>query len=264
MRALRLSGQRLTSLPPGVVAVLACGLSLQLLWHALRPGSEADARALPPPPTAQALRVASLGDPLVLAKLLMLWLQGFDTQPGVSIPLRDLDYERLEAWLGRILELDPRGQYPLLAASRVYAAVPVTAKQRRMLHFVNRQFRLDPNRRWPWLAHAAIVAKHQLRDLPLALKYARTITEHATRSDVPFWARDLSVLILEDLGELEAARVLVGGLLESGAIDDPNELRFLRRKLRALTRCAEGDRSTRAQIDRAPVSGQGECPARRR
>ena len=43
-----------------------------------------------------------------------------------------------------------------------------------------------------------------------------------------------SVTLERDLGELESARILVGGLLESGEITDPRELKFLENKLREL------------------------------
>jgi hypothetical protein len=38
------------------------------------------------------------------------------------------------------------------------------------------------------------------------------------------------------MNELEAARILLGGLLESGRIHDPDEARFLRHKLEELER----------------------------
>ena len=82
----------------------------------------------------------------------MLYLQAFDYQSGTKIPYRDLDYDRLEAWLARILELDPLARVILLAARAACTReVPVEAKQRSMLEFIYRQFLLDPNRRWPWL-----------------------------------------------------------------------------------------------------------------
>src|SRR5207249_9456497 len=147
------------------------------------------AEDLAPAPSIAALRLASFGDPVALGKTLMLYLQAFDYQSGSKVPYRDLDYSRLEAWLARLLDLDPRGQYPLLAASRLYAEVPVEAKQRSMLEFVYRQFLLDPNRRWPWLAHATAIAKHRLHDLPLALRYARAIQRCAVADNVPPWAK---------------------------------------------------------------------------
>ncbi|MCI0400336.1 MAG: hypothetical protein L0Y67_02065 [Gammaproteobacteria bacterium] len=165
---------------------------------------------------------------------MMLWLQAFDNQPGISIPFKDLDYDKVTGWMELILELDPRGQYPLLAASRVYGEVPVEGKQRHMLDFVYRQFLLDPNRRWPWLAHAIYVAKHRLKDLPLALKYARAMTLYARGDNVPQWARQMEIYVLEDMGEAEGAKVLIGGLLESGTITDPHEIRFLTERLKRI------------------------------
>lgn len=227
--------RRLSVVPGAVAALFAAGLALQILWHGLQPPPTVRREALPPAPDAAVLRLATLGDPLPAAKVAMLWLQAFDNQPGISIPFRELDYARLETWLARVLSLDPRGQYPLLAASRLYAEVPDEGKQRRMLDFVYRQFLDDPNKRWRWLAHATIIAKHRLQDLPLALKYARAITDKATGDEVPYWARDMTILLLEDMEELEAARILVGGLIGSGRITDPGELRFLHEKLRELT-----------------------------
>jgi hypothetical protein len=46
----------------------------------------------------------------------------------------------------------------------------------------------------------------------------------------------MEIFILEDMNELEAARILLGGLLESGAIRDPAEARFLRQRMDELER----------------------------
>lgn len=169
----------------------------------------------------------------------MLWLQAFDNQPGISIPFRELDYGRVIDWLERILRLDERTQYPLLAASRLYAEVPVPNKQRQMLEFVYQQFLLDPNRRWPWMAHAVFIAKHRLKDPRLALKYAKALTNYATGGRVPHWAQQMQIFVLEGMGEVESAKVLLGALIESGTITDPHELRFLKGRLQGLESARE-------------------------
>jgi hypothetical protein len=128
-----------------------------------------------------------------------------DRRPGSAPAYSEPDYGRIEAWLERILELDPSGQYPLLAASRLYAEVPDPAKQRQMLEFVHRQFLADPARRWPWLAHATILAKHRLHDLPLALRYAETLERNVGEA-APAWARQMRAFVLDDMDEPEAAR----------------------------------------------------------
>jgi len=224
----------IAAVPRLVLALLAFALAAQIGIRASSPAPRASAEELPPAPGIAALRLASFGDPVALAKILMLYLQAFDYQSGSAVPYRDLDYDRLESWLSRILELDPRGQYPLLAASRLYAEVPVQAKQRSMLEFIYRQFLLDPNRRWPWLAHATAIAKHRLHDLPLALRYAQAIQRDAVGDGVPLWAKQMEIFILEDLNELETARVIIGGYLAGGTITDPAELRFLDERLRQL------------------------------
>ena len=101
-----------------------------------------------------------------------------------------------------------------------------------MCDFVHRQFERDPDRRWRWLAHCAIMAKHRLSDPPLALAYADAITREARHASN--WARQMRIFILEDLGEREAATVLLGGLLASGEVTDPREIHFLTERLKEL------------------------------
>src|SRR6266446_105151 len=198
-----MSQRPIAAVPRGVLALLALGLAAQIGLKASGPPPRAAAEDLPPAPSIATLRLASFGDPVALAKALMLYLQAFDYQSGSKVPYRDLDYGRLEAWLARILELDPRGQYPLLAASRLYAEVPVEAK-------------------------------HRLHDLPLALRYAQAIQRYAVADNVPLWAKQMEIFILEDMNELETARLIIGGYLQSGTIKDPAELRFLDERLKQL------------------------------
>lgn len=193
-------------------------------------------------PSAGLVRLASLGEPIASAKLLMLYLQSFDYQPGTRIPYRDLDYGRLTAWIDRIVELDPSAQYALMSASHIYAEVPDPAKSRQMLDLVYRRYLEDPNRRWPWLAHAAYVAKHQLKDLALARRYAVALEQHTTTPDAPMWVRQMEFFILEDMNQLEAAKILLGGLIASGQITDQHELELMERRLQRLEERIEAER----------------------
>ena len=224
----------ISAVPKSALLLLALALSLQLAWHVNQPPPRAIAERLPPAPSLTALKLGSFGEPIALAKVLMLYLQAFDSQPGISLPFRKLDYSKLQTWLQRILELDPQGQYPLFAASRLYGEVPDPLKQRAIFDFIYQQFLIDPNRRWPWLAQAAVTARHELKDLPLALKYAQAIRLHATGNQVPSWAKQMEIFLLEDMNELERAKILLGGLLHSGQITDPHEIRFLEERLKQL------------------------------
>lgn len=226
----------LRAVPKSVVALLAATLIVQIAWQAAQPRPVARASQLSSPPPISALRAASLGEPIAMAQLATLYLQAFDNQPGISIPFRDLDYARVVEWLSAALALDRNAQYPLLLAAQIYSQVPVAAKQRAMLEFVHRQFAADPDRRWRWLAHAALMARHRLHDLPLALRYADDIARNARAA--PHWARQMHILIRADMGEREAAQILLGGLLASGEIEDEHEYRFLAERLEALKHSA--------------------------
>jgi hypothetical protein len=222
----------LGAVPRPVLGALLAALILQAGLHWAQPRPVARAESLEAPPAAGLLRVASLGEPVALAHLTTLYLQAFDNQPGISVPFRDLDYARVAQWLAAINELDPRGHYPLLLASQVYSQVPDPARQRLMGEFVRDQFLRDPDGRWRWLAHVAIMAKHRLHDDALALRYAADITRLAPAA--PNWARQMQIFILEDIGELETAKIMLGALLVEGHITDEHELRFLTERLEEL------------------------------
>jgi hypothetical protein len=220
--------------PIWVSVGLAVLLVAQVSAHLGTPLPQAHGTDLRAAPTAATLRAAGLDERIPLAKFMILYLQAFDNQPGISIPFRELDYTRVESWLARALELDPNGQYPLLAASRLYAEVASVPRQRLMLDFVYREFAKDPNRRWPWLAHGVIVAKHRLNDPRLALKFAAALREQASGNQVPGWAKQMEIFLREDVNELESAKALLGGLLASGQVTDPHEWHFLKGKLEEL------------------------------
>ncbi|MEM7406780.1 MAG: hypothetical protein AAF458_15895 [Pseudomonadota bacterium] len=221
--------------PRGALWALVLVLAVQAGSSAVLAPPAATASALAAAPPLPVARLAALGEPVALARLLNLWLQAHDNQPGINIPYASLDYSRVRDWLQLTLDLDPRGQYPLLAATRLYASVPVANDRRRlMLDFVARSVPGDPGARWRWLADAALIAKYKLEDLPLALRYAEIVSAQAGHVDLPFWARDLRVLVLADMCEVDAVKVLVGGLAEGGALVDAAERRFLARLLAQL------------------------------
>jgi hypothetical protein len=220
-----------SDVPKPAVVLLICALVVQVFWHFSHSPRQVDAENLPPPPTLFSMELTSLGEPIGCAKTLMLYLQAFDSQPGASTSFIKLDYRRVQQWLNLILQLDPPGQYPLFAASRVYGDAPDPAKQRIMFDFTYKQFFLDPNRRWPWLAHAAVMSKHHLHDLPRARLYAKAIREHATGKDVPGWAKQMDIFILEDMNEYDSAAILLTAMLRSGQISDQHELDFLQARL---------------------------------
>jgi len=223
-----------SDVPASIKIFLLFSLVLQLLWHSVQEPVVAKAEDLPPPLSARTYVMSSFGEPIAVSKFLNLWLQAFDNQPGASISFHQLNYPRLTKWLDTSLELDPRGHYPMLVAARVYGSIQDPEKQRIMTEYIFNKFNENPNKYWRWLAHAIITAKHEIKDNDLALKYAHALAEKATGKNVPYWAKDMKIIVLEDMGEIEAAKVLVGALIDSGEITDPYELNFLTHKIATL------------------------------
>ena len=218
--------------PRWVLTVFALALVLHGAMRYVEPRPSATAAALDTPPPVAGLRVLSLGEPQVLSQWLTLYLQAFDNQPGISIPFAALDYARVSAWLKTALALDPAAQYPLMMASQLYGQVPDAARQRAMCEFVRSEFLDRPDSRWRWLAHCAIMTRHRLQDLPLALRYAEDIARHAGKASG--WARQMRIFLLADMGEAERAAVLLGGLLAGNEVSDAKELHFLTEQLEKL------------------------------
>lgn len=216
------------------LAVLVLALGAQLAFASLRPAAHGRSGGIAPPPPAHAMKMAALGDEVALSRVLMLSVLAADSGPDGGTPLRDLDYRALRAWLEQVADLDPRSAQPLLAASQVYAAVNDRARVEVMLDFVHARFLRDPDRHWPWLAHAAVTARHRLQEPERALSYARELRIRTSPGVLPLWAQELEAWFTADMNELDTARALIGGLIESGRVTDPRELRLLERRLQEL------------------------------
>jgi len=208
-------------------------LIIQMVFHHWHPVKKAISD-FPEPPDEIFFQLMGLGDRLPLAYGLVLWLQAFDNQSGTSLSYDQLNYHTLSQWLELILRLHPDSDYPLLLAGRVYSSVDDDARKRVMLNFISERFLEAPNQRWRWMAQACLIAKHGLNDLELSLQYAELLARHATGDGVPYWAKDMQIIILQEMNEFEAAQILVGALIESGEIKDPYQLRFLQNKLKEL------------------------------
>jgi len=228
--------------PAHIIIILIIAFLCQIYWSSAHPLASINIKKLPGPPSQIESQLFGLGDSIAISKIFMLWLQAFDNQPGVSVPFKNLDYGRVINWLERILALDPKGQYPLLAAGRIYGEVTDEGKKRQMLAFIYEQFPKDPNRRWPSMTHAIYIAKHRIKDYPLALRFAHAVAQQVTANNVPSWVKQMEIYVLEDMGEVESAKILIGGLLESGAITDAHELQFLQDRLDRLERENDKDR----------------------
>lgn len=191
---------------------------------------------LPPPaPPVALLRLASGGEPALAARWLAFDLLRYERWNGRIVPYERWDYRRLAARLDAMHALDPRWRLPAMLAAGVYVEVRDPARAALLLDRVAAWFEADPARFWPELAQAAVFARHRLGDWTRARAYAARLRRAALAgAPIPAWARDLEVLLLMDLGEREAAALLIEALLRGDAVRDPGERRWLEARLRAL------------------------------
>lgn len=176
-------------------------------------------------------RSLSLGSDQLMSYILLLGVQLHDNQKGRHINYSHLDYHRLRDWLLMLYELNPQSDYPAFLATRVYSQIKEKQKIRVMIGLVDELFERNPQQHWRRMTEAALLAKHQLQDLPLALQLAQKISGLPTTAKLPFWARDMELVLLDELDKNESAQLLISSMLQSGAITDPDELRFLQFRL---------------------------------
>ena len=172
-----------------------------------------------------------MGSEKLFSYLLVIRLQLHDNQAGKHIRYSRLDYERLVDWLDQIYQLNTQSEYPTMLASRVYSQTRDKVRLRIILEYIDRTFMQNPQLHWRRLAEASVIAKHQLEDLELALQMADKLSSQPPSVEMPRWARDMQFILLGDMNEFETAITIIVALLQSEAVNDPDEARFLKEKL---------------------------------
>lgn len=222
----------LSQTPLFVVVGLVFFGALQFSHHYfLQTAQSVDYRHLDEPLDARSYLALSMGSDKLVSYLLLLKVQLHDNQKGSHINYRHLDYAVLSRWLLTLGKLNLQSDYAAFLASRVYSQVPDTGKIRQMINVIETLFRANPEQHWRRMAEACLLAKHQLKDLPRALELAQQVADLPVTVKIPYWARDMRLVLLDELDQYESAQLLISSLLQSGEIKDPDEIRFLQQRL---------------------------------
>ena len=224
--------RKFAQLPAGVVLGFIVLLAIQIGFHHLYKTSLSDRyQQLGEPGSADFYRAVSLGSDQLLSYLLLLKVQLHDNQKGQHRNYANINYQTLGHWLLTLYQLNPRSDYPGFLASRVYSNVSDKTRVRQMVDIIDALFQRNPEQHWRRMTEACLLAKHKLQDLSLALELANKIANLPVTVRLPFWARDMKLVLLDELGEDESARLLISSLLQSNEIKDPDERRFLEFRL---------------------------------
>ncbi len=221
-----------SSLPVWLLGGLLLALALQTGSHQWMEGQrKVSEQQLTPPLNPAVYKLLSLGSEKLMSYLLILRLQLHDNQLGRNLRYRHLDYHALSQWLLMLYQMNPKSDYPAFLASRVYSQVRDPRKVRQMVSVIETLFDQNPQQHWRRMTEASVLAKHILKDLPLALRLADKVADLPAQVQIPYWARDMKLVLLDELNELETAQLLISSMLQQGQISDPDEIRFLQSRL---------------------------------
>jgi len=214
--------------------VLALALYMQWVFAQNLPFEWQQQTQPPTPPTPALLALATLGERSGAATGAVLFAQSFDAQAGRIVPIKSLDIRRIQQWLAVAAELNPRSAYPSFLSSRLYAEQAQAPLVREILHWIAGLHRQHPETHWPALAHAIHLARHRLKDDPLARTLAGELSASPAHAQVPPWARQMEAFLQTGTTELEDAQVLIGGLVASGQVKDERAVAVLMADLKAI------------------------------
>lgn len=224
--------RKVSDVPRLVMLGLFLLLIIQSLLHHYNRESEVSrVEPLVPPKEIGLYRFLSFGSDRLLSYLLLIKVQLHDNQKGRHVNYSQLDYQVLKSWLLTVSQLNPNSDYPAFLASRVYSSVQSAEKIQHMIDVIDVLFRQQPELHWRRMTEATLIAKHQLHDLPQALNLARKIAELPSSMKLPFWARDMKLILLDESGEKESALILINSMLQSGNLQDVDEKNFLQQRL---------------------------------
>lgn len=159
----------------------------------------------------------NLGDAQFGFRMAGLRLQHAGNLDGHVLPYKDIDYRRLAGWFALFDRMDPQSSVTPTMAAFLFVATQNPEETRYLVDYLERHALRDPQHKWRWLAQAVHIARYRLKDRDRALGLARELAGLPV-DGLPYWARQMEVFILADLGEKQAARQI----LEKIAATDPN------------------------------------------
>ncbi len=194
-------------------------------------GEQFSFKPLPAPHSEVFYRAAFLGSSHLASDLLLINLQLHDTQGGRFHDYSKLDYETLSDWIMLSNSLNPQSHYPGFLMSRVYGGVNDKQKLAQVVSVIDGLFDQNPMVNWRRMTEAVLIAKHRIGDLELALKLSQKISDLDPSYDLPRWARDMHLVVLDQMGEKEAAMTLIASILQTDETLGNDERRFLEDRL---------------------------------
>ena len=229
---MKLQNRKYSQLPILLICGLLLSFSIQITFNYVSRSAVKDrVEPLASPRESMLYKALALGSDQLMGDLLLLKVQLHDNQIGRHLNYQQLNYVVLKQWILMVSRLIPASEYPGFLASRVYSSVQDPNKLQIMIDVITQLFEQNPALNWRRMTEATLIAKHKMKDLPQALILAEKVANVPDSIKLPFWARDMKLILLDELGEKESALILISSMLQSGEIKDNDEKRFLESRL---------------------------------
>jgi len=183
-----------------------------------------DMGIVPDVPGQVSVKALSFGDEQFYFRLLALDIQNAGDTFGRFTELYKYDYKKLYAWFTLLDTLDNESDYVPFLASYYFSQTQHVPDVRYVVDYLYEHSAGRPEKKYWWLAQAAYLAEHKLKDSDLALKMAAPL-EHA--DNAPYWVRQLPAFVHEKRGEMEDARRIIEHIETNSKDIPPSELRFM-------------------------------------
>lgn len=183
---------------------------------------------VPPVPTREGAIMMALGDSEFAYRLGAITLQNLGDSGGRVTPIKDYEYPKLGRWFDLLDGLDPASDHVPMLAAYYFGATRVPKDVAIVVDYLARIGQNPHGTKWRWLAQAALLARHKLNNLDLALDLAYKLSHMELLDDtMPAWGRQMPAMLLENKGERADAQRIMKDLLLSGHSFHPNEVNFM-------------------------------------
>lgn len=216
----------------GMLRVKAClflFLALTLLLWVFSNRLQAGWAGVPPVPTRQGAAMMMLGDEQFSFRFGALTLQNLGDGGGRVTPIKDYDFNKLGKWFWLLNALDPASEHVPLITAFYFGGAPDPQQIKVVVDYLAYVGQNPAGEKWRWLAHAAYLALHKMKDPGLALDLAYKLSKMKPLSgDLPGWARQMPAFILKKQGQTESAREFIERVFVEGGVTNVNEINFMR------------------------------------
>ena len=179
---------------------------------------------VPPVPPMISAVSPTLGDVQFASRVISMMIQNLSNTGGRITPIKDYDFERLGEWFDLNYLLDPHSNLTPYMAAYYFSASQDPTKIRPVIEYLRTAGNSTEGEKWRWLAQAVYLARFKLNDLELALELAADL-EALPKEEMPEWARRMTVNILNQKGDKDAALQLMLAILKDKADElHPNEV----------------------------------------